>query len=196
MLVIYYRFCIKQVQDILDWLLDQNGPGEGIARIRILDSVSAALQRWEFAEAVSKRIFDMVFSENVRDKDLPDAASVARWAVAERLIDKVDIKLIWARTKSDVDRLVQKSSIRKHKTFAGFKYCVAMWLGSGSDGPILEEVGAMVCSLVDKIDKSKSKSQKASAEGVLTSANYTAWMLLESPHLLRYASECNPVVCP
>ncbi|KAK1828412.1 nucleolar pre-ribosomal-associated protein 2 [Podospora conica] len=164
-----------QLLDILDWLSAQGGASETLARIRILDALSAGLEQEEYIDAANTKVCDVVFSGAIHDKGLPDAVSDGRWAIAERSVLRAsleDVERIWAAIKSDVDRVLRKSF--KHNTVAALKCCVAMWVANYPDGPLADEVATAVCSLVDKLGKIYS----------IEAVGCVSWMILESPHIL------------
>lgn len=175
-----------QLLDILDWLSAQDGPAETLARVRILDALSAGLEEEEYIDAANTKVCDVAFSGGVSDKGLPDAVSDARWAIAERSVLRAsleDVDRIWARIKSDVDRVVRKSF--KHNTCAALKCCVALWVANYPDGPLVDEVATAACSLMDKLEKHQSPRAQTVGDLLLT-GKCVPWMIMESPYVLRY----------
>jgi nucleolar pre-ribosomal-associated protein 2 len=181
----------NQLVDILDWLSSQTQPGQGLARIHILDSISSGLSREEFIDAASMKTFEGAFLEEYSKKEPPSIAA-RRWMVAARAISRGTLDeagRVWARVRSDVKSKLKKQPVEREDVLAAFKCCAAAWRAHHPGAKYEEDAAGMLCAFVDRLLKDGGVTKldldaSISSSSSVSKETYISWILAEEPRIL------------
>ncbi|KAL1836372.1 hypothetical protein VTJ49DRAFT_5236 [Mycothermus thermophilus] len=179
----------SQLVEVLDWLSSQTQPGQGMARIHILDAISSGLSREEFVDAASMKTFESAFLEDYSKKELP-AISACRWMVASRSIARGTLEeagRIWSRVRSNIKSTLRKQPMDREDTLAAFKCCAAAWLAHHPGAEHEKDAAGLLCSFVERLLKEGELTKldlDSAASSKVTRETYASWILSEAPRIL------------
>ncbi|KAK0710990.1 Urb2/Npa2 family-domain-containing protein [Lasiosphaeris hirsuta] len=181
-----------QLLDILNWLSEQTGQPESMARIRILGAISAGISSEELVNAANMKVFDGMFAKKFSRKELPVALSIARWGAAEKSLLRgtaEESSQIWTQVKSDVGHVLRKSSVNKEETLAAFKCCTAAWIANHPGGAYEDEAATLICSFINRLEEeSESKLSSGNAK-MVTKETYMSWIISPTSRLISLLVE-------
>ncbi|KAK5664080.1 hypothetical protein OQA88_294 [Cercophora sp. LCS_1] len=174
---------VNQLTEVVTWLSTHNERTESMAKSRILWAILSGIKGEEIVDSLNIKLFNCSFEDEISRKELPTPLAVSRWAIAERVLSRTTLEesqRIWSVIKPDIKHILRKSSTSKEETFAAFKCCVAVWVAHHPDGPLVDDAAKLVCSFVENLEESKTKSSK---KGV-TTEQYATWIVSGYPRLL------------
>ncbi|KAK3357629.1 Urb2/Npa2 family-domain-containing protein [Lasiosphaeria hispida] len=178
----------NQLLDILDWLSEQTGHPESMAKIPILGAISAGISSEEFINVANMKVFDGIFAKKFSRKELPVAFSVARWGAAEKCLQRgtaEECGRIWTQVKPNVEHVLRKSSISKEETLAAFKCCTAAWIANHPGGVYEDEVATLTCSFIDRLEEEPESKPTLGDSKKVTKEAHMSWIISPTSRLIN-----------
>ncbi|KAL2188295.1 hypothetical protein L209DRAFT_751145 [Thermothelomyces heterothallicus CBS 203.75] len=182
-----------QLVDIIEWLASRTLQNETWAKIHILEALSNGISQEDFIDAVNIKIFEAAFAEKP-SKSENTSISALRWMVASKAVARgtsQETDHVWSQIKPDLKNTLQKGHADMVNTFAAFKCCVAVWLANHPSGPHEDDTASMICSFVERIQKTSEPTNLSSngSKAPITKGAYFRWILSDAPRVLSLLVE-------
>ncbi|KAL2164101.1 hypothetical protein VTH06DRAFT_3315 [Thermothelomyces fergusii] len=182
-----------QLIDIIEWLASRRQQTDTWAKVHILEAISNGISQEDFIDAVNIKVFEAAFAEKPSKSENP-SISASRWTVASKAVARGTLQeadRIWCQIESDLKSTVQKGQMDMTNTFTAFQCCVAVWLANHPGGPHEDDTALMICSFVERIQKSSelTKLIPDGSKATITARTYFRWILSDAPRVLSLLVE-------